>query len=125
MLLLDALHMFEHRLDDIGNILWDAFLAIRSSENVYSPALKFFREAFKPERNLKKDDLLNFLKSKFDYHEQVVKQVVKQYFIEEKMSDITLRRKSLILPKKFINIFFSITRNLDWPFCALKTYHEI
>ncbi|GET55119.1 hypothetical protein GLOIN_2v1490054 [Rhizophagus irregularis DAOM 181602=DAOM 197198] len=69
-------------------------------ENVYSLALKFFREAFKPERNLKKDDLLNFLKSKFVYHEQVIKQVVKQYFIEEKMSDITLRRKSLILSPK-------------------------
>jgi hypothetical protein len=98
--IIDALHMFEHRLDEIGNILWDAFLAIRSGENIYSLALKFFREAFKPERNLKKDDLLNFLKSKFDYHEQVVKQVVKQYFIEEKMSDITLRRKSLILSPK-------------------------
>jgi len=106
--IIDALHMFEHRLDDIGNILWDAFLAIRSSENVYSLALKFFREAFKPERNLKKDDLLNFLKSKFDYHEQVVKQVVKQYFTEEKMSDITLRRKSLILsPKVYQYILIS------------------
>ncbi|POG83181.1 hypothetical protein GLOIN_2v1490054 [Rhizophagus irregularis DAOM 181602=DAOM 197198] len=98
--IIDALHMFEHRLDEIGDILWDAFLAIRSGENVYSLALKFFREAFKPERNLKKDDLLNFLKSKFVYHEQVIKQVVKQYFIEEKMSDITLRRKSLILSPK-------------------------
>ena len=49
---------------------------------------------------MKKVDLLNFLKSKFDYHEQVIRQVVKQYFIEEKMSDITLRRKSLILSPK-------------------------
>ena len=98
--IIDALHMFEHRLDDIGNILWDAFLAIRSNENSYSLSLKFFREAFKPERNLKKEDLLNFLVSKFDFHEQVIKQVIKQYFTEEKMSDITLRRKSLILSPK-------------------------
>ncbi|GBC05366.1 hypothetical protein RclHR1_00620006 [Rhizophagus clarus] len=28
--IIDALHMFEHRLDEIGNILWDAFLAIRN-----------------------------------------------------------------------------------------------
>ena len=28
----DALHMFEHRLDEIGDILWDAFLEIRSDE---------------------------------------------------------------------------------------------
>jgi len=92
--------MFEHRLDELGDILWDAFLEIRSGELKYSLALKFFREAFKPERNLKKVDLLNFLKSKFDYHEQVIKQVIEQYFIEEKMSDITLRRKSLILSPK-------------------------
>ncbi|GES98143.1 hypothetical protein GLOIN_2v1490054 [Rhizophagus clarus] len=39
--IMDALHMFEHRLDEIGNILWDVFLAIRSNENVYSLALNF------------------------------------------------------------------------------------
>ncbi|PKB99376.1 hypothetical protein RhiirA5_505742 [Rhizophagus irregularis] len=49
--IIDALHMFEHRLDEIGDILWDAFLAIRSGGNVYSLALKFFREACKSERN--------------------------------------------------------------------------
>jgi hypothetical protein len=106
--IIDALHMFEHRLDDIGDILWDAFLAIRSGENDYSLALKFFREAFKPERNLKKDDLLNFLKSKLDSHDQVIKQVIKQYFIEEKMSDITLRRKSLILSPKVYQYVLSL-----------------
>src|SRR5688572_18421308 len=89
--------MFEHRLDEIGDILWDAFLKIRSGELKFSLALVFFREAFKPERNLKKIDLLNFLKSKFDFHEQVIIQVIEQYFIEEKMKDITSRRKSLIL----------------------------
>ncbi|PKC01713.1 hypothetical protein RhiirA5_504465 [Rhizophagus irregularis] len=32
--IIDALHMFEHRLiNEIGDILWDAFLAIRSSDN--------------------------------------------------------------------------------------------
>ncbi|PKK70690.1 hypothetical protein RhiirC2_779365 [Rhizophagus irregularis] len=33
--IIDGLHMFEHRLDEIGDILWDAFLAIRSGDNVY------------------------------------------------------------------------------------------
>ncbi|CAG8748585.1 8524_t:CDS:1, partial [Funneliformis mosseae] len=89
-----------HRLDEIGDILWDAFRTILSSESMDSLAYKLFREALKPERNLKKDELLNFLKSKFDYHERIVKEVVKNYFIEEKMSDITLRRKSLILSQK-------------------------
>jgi len=106
--IIDSLHMFEHRLDDIGNILWDAFLTIRSGELPFLLALKFFREAFKPERNLKKDDLLNFLKSKFESHEQVIKQVIKQYFIEEKMSDITLRRKSLILSPKVYQYVLSL-----------------
>ena len=102
---IDALHMFEHRLDELGEILWEAFFEIRSGELKYSLALKFFREAFKPERNLKKVDLLNFLKSKFDNHEQVIRQVIKQYFKEEKMTDITLRRKSLILsPKIYLYI---------------------
>jgi hypothetical protein len=106
--IVDALHMFEHRLDDIGDILWDAFLAIRTGENASSLALKFFREAFKPERNLKKDDLLNFLKSKFDSYAQVIKQVIIQYFVEEKMSDIKLRRKSLILSPKVYQYVLSL-----------------
>src|SRR3989440_5920193 len=55
---IDALHMFEHRLDKIGDIVWGAFLEIRSGELNNSLALKLFREAFKPERNLKKVDLL-------------------------------------------------------------------
>ena len=113
--------MLEHHLDEIGNILWDAFLTIRSGENVYSLALKFYGEAFKPKRNLKKDDLLNFLKSKFDYHEQVVKQVVKQYFIEEKMSDITLRRKSLILsPKVYQYLLLTYGRESELAIMCLE-----
>src|SRR3954447_23292349 len=73
---------------------------LSSGELKYSLALKCFREAFKPERNLKKVNLLNFLKSKFDYHEQVIRQVIKKYFIEENVSNITLKRKSLILSPK-------------------------
>src|SRR5688572_1491769 len=92
--------MFEHRLDDIGDILWTAFFSIRSGEQMETLACKLYREALKPERNLKKDDLLNFLKSKFDYHEQVVRRVIEQYFFEEKMNHIESRRKSLILSPK-------------------------
>lgn len=111
--IIDALHTFEHRLDDIGNILWDAFLTIRSGDT-YFLALQFFREALKPERNLKKYDLLNFLKSKFNDHEQIVKQVVKQYFMEEKMSEITKRRKSLILsPKVYQYILVTYGNNSE------------
>ncbi len=60
--------MFEHRLEEIGDTLWSAFSRILSSEPIDSPAFEihafeFFREALKPERNLKNDDLLNFLKS--------------------------------------------------------------
>ncbi|RIA95623.1 hypothetical protein C1645_816447 [Glomus cerebriforme] len=55
----DALHMFEHNFDEIGNILWEAFLAIRSGETInseYSLAVKFFKEALN-RTNFKKDDL--------------------------------------------------------------------
>ena len=103
--------MFEHRLDEIGNILWDAFITIRNSERLYSLALKFFREAFKPERNLESDDLLDFLKSKFDFNEQIVKQIIKQYFMEEKMRDIDSRRKSLILSPKIYQYILSTYGN--------------
>ncbi|CAG8663982.1 14679_t:CDS:1 [Funneliformis mosseae] len=98
--IVDALHMFEDRLNEIGNLLWDVFRTIRSDESIDILGYEFFREALKPERNLKKDHLLNFLKSKFDYHEEVVTSVVKKYFEEEKMNDMESRRKSLIFSPK-------------------------
>ena len=62
--IVNILLMFEHRLDDIGDILWDVFLAIRSSENTTnSPTFKFISEVFLPTKKLKKCALLNFLKS--------------------------------------------------------------
>ncbi|CAG8605540.1 12059_t:CDS:1, partial [Funneliformis mosseae] len=92
--IIDALHMFKHRLDEIGNILWSVICEIRSDKPL---AFGLFREVLKPERNLTSNYLLNFLKTKFDDHEQFMKQVVEQYFKEEKISDMESRRKSLIL----------------------------
>ena len=88
-----------------------------------SLACKLHWKALKPERNLKKVDLLNFLKSKFDYHEQVIRQVIKQYFIEEKMSDITLRRKSLILSPKIYQYILETYGNESEP--ALICFEDI
>ncbi|CAI2169989.1 7906_t:CDS:2 [Funneliformis geosporum] len=116
--IVDALHMFEHRLDEIGDILWNVFCTIRSSEPIYSLAFNLFWEVLKPERNLKKVYLLNFLKSKFDYHGQVIKEVVTKYFKDEKMNDMESRRKSLIL-SPIVYEYFLNTYGIDSELCMM------
>ncbi|CAI2184802.1 8302_t:CDS:1 [Funneliformis geosporum] len=110
--------MFEHRLDEIGDILWNVFYTIRSSEPIYSLAFNLFWEALKPERNLKKVYLLNFLKLKFDDHGQVIKEVVAKYYKDEKMNDMEFRRKSLIL-SPIVYEYFLDTYGVDSELCMM------
>ncbi|CAI2177979.1 2670_t:CDS:2 [Funneliformis geosporum] len=126
--IVDALHMFEDRLDVIGDLLWNVFCAFRSDEPMKC-AYKFFQEALKPERNLKKDHLLNFLKSKFDYHEQIIKKIVVKYFEDEKIDNMESRKKSLIFsPKVYRYILNTYGRESELTLecfkdiSALKTY---
>ncbi|CAG8729948.1 7700_t:CDS:1, partial [Funneliformis mosseae] len=100
--IVDALQMYENKLDIYGDILWNAFTTIRSGEPNLSFLSDLFKEAFEPSRALKKTLFLNFLKSKCECHEQIVRQIVVQKFKEEYVEDIDfeIRRKSLILSPK-------------------------
>ncbi|EXX55878.1 uncharacterized protein OCT59_010613 [Rhizophagus irregularis] len=61
----DALHIFEHRLDRFGDILMDSFHRIHK-RSISSIASSCITQAIKPERNHRKTDLLEFLISKID-----------------------------------------------------------
>ncbi|CAG8680414.1 16435_t:CDS:1 [Funneliformis mosseae] len=59
--LVDALQMFENKLDIYGDIFWNVFTAIRSGKSNFSFLFGLFKE---PSRGLKKSLFLNFLKSR-------------------------------------------------------------
>jgi len=94
--------MFEHRLDDIGEIIWNAFTTIRTEDTTFSFVFGLFQEAFEHMRCHKKLIILNFLKSRSEQHELIVKQIVEQRFKNENVDDLEFRtrRKSLIFSSK-------------------------
>src|SRR2546423_5740251 len=64
-IVIDALHMFEHRLNGIGDILWDSFTdKIRASQKIKSPLAMFIYlldEVYKQLSNRNDTRLLHFL----------------------------------------------------------------
>ncbi|CAG8564684.1 12231_t:CDS:1 [Funneliformis mosseae] len=62
--IVDALQMFENKLDIYGDIFWNVFTTIRSGESNFSLLFGLFKEAFEPSRGLKTSLFLNFLKSR-------------------------------------------------------------
>ncbi|CAI2198542.1 10672_t:CDS:1, partial [Funneliformis geosporum] len=63
----EVLHLFEHRLNEIGDLLMNSFQVIQNSSQVNHKISKSdltsscLIHAIKPERDLKKTDLLEFL----------------------------------------------------------------
>ncbi|CAG8754778.1 14394_t:CDS:1, partial [Funneliformis mosseae] len=61
----EVLHLFENRLNEIGDLLMESFeiILMKSTSDVASSCLI---QAIKPERNFKKTDLLEFLIKRVD-----------------------------------------------------------
>ncbi|CAG8692075.1 625_t:CDS:2 [Cetraspora pellucida] len=57
-LICDIFQLFEHRLDDIGEPLLESFSSLKKDEHFFENCII---ETIKPQRNLKKIDLLEFL----------------------------------------------------------------
>ncbi|CAG8708465.1 12558_t:CDS:1 [Funneliformis mosseae] len=98
-IVMNILQLFEHRLDDIGETIWNAFTTIRTEETTFSFVFGLFREAFEPTRCQRKLFIINFLKSKTEQHDLIIKQILEQRFNDENIDDFEFRsrRKSLIL----------------------------
>ncbi|CAI2178494.1 6256_t:CDS:2, partial [Funneliformis geosporum] len=121
--IIDILQIFDHKLDDIGEIIWIAFTTIRTGETTFSFVSGLFEEAFKTIRCLKKSTILNFLKSKTDQHELIIKQIVEKIFNNENVYDFEFksRRKSLILsPKVYEFILMTYGNESDLTFMCFK-----
>ncbi len=57
----EALHLFEHRLNEIDGLLMDSLIRIKTRYCTFC-----LIQAIKPERDLKKTDLLEFLIVRID-----------------------------------------------------------
>ncbi|CAG8501817.1 6594_t:CDS:2, partial [Cetraspora pellucida] len=86
-LICDIFQLFEQRLDDVGEILLASFISLKQD-----PHECFFKncvtEAIKPERNLKKTNLLDFLYRKMNENqEQLFLNAMKFYGLDNYLID--------------------------------------
>ena len=92
----EAFHLFEHRLNEIGDILIEAFRMIH--EKSKSAITRSCLQAIKPERNHKKTDLLEFLNDRIEQPEKAMKSALEYYKVGLKyvnMMQVQLRKQKL------------------------------
>ncbi|CAG8497929.1 6818_t:CDS:1 [Diversispora eburnea] len=67
----DILQLFENRLTEVGDILFESILKIKTEsykDSIENFTNKVIEESIKPERNLKNSNLWSFLNQKLAYH---------------------------------------------------------
>ena len=86
----EALHLFEHKLDEIGEILIESFQIVhKTSKSAISRSCLI--QAIKPERNHKKTDLLEFLISRIDQPEKALKNGLEYYKVGFKYDNSSIK----------------------------------
>jgi len=91
----EAFHLFEHKLNDIGDLLMSSFQVIRK-ESKSDIAHSCLTQAIKPERNLKKTDLLEFLNDRIDQPEEALKDALDYYKVGFRLSAESIKTTTKI-----------------------------
>jgi hypothetical protein len=89
-----AFQLFEHRLDEIGDLLMDSFQNIRKEPKSVI-ACSCLIQAAKPEREHKKFDLLEFLINRIDQPEVALENVLNHYNVEFKYDSNSLKSSKI------------------------------
>jgi hypothetical protein len=76
----EAFHLFEHRLNEIGDLLMLSFQKIRG-ESMSAIACSCLIQTIKPERNHKKVDLLEFLIDRIEQPEEALENALNHHNI--------------------------------------------
>ncbi|GBC08964.1 hypothetical protein RclHR1_08500009 [Rhizophagus clarus] len=86
----EAFHLFEHRLNEIGDLLLSSFREIRR-ESKSTIASSCLIQTMKPERNHRKFDLLEFLINRVDQPEVALESALDHYNVTFKFDVNSLR----------------------------------
>ncbi|CAI2188956.1 5175_t:CDS:2, partial [Funneliformis geosporum] len=121
----EALHLFEHRLNEIGDLLMDSFQVIQNSRVIQNSsqvnrnitkseiASSCLIQTIKPERNFKKTDLLEFIIDKIDQPIEALGNALDHYNVGFKFNYETIQSTQKIR---------SLTVNSNLYFWILKNY---
>ncbi|RIA96687.1 hypothetical protein C1645_358182 [Glomus cerebriforme] len=87
----EALHLFQHRLHEIGDILIESFEIIHKKSKA-AIARTCLIQAIKPERNHRNTDLLEFLNDRIDQPEKALKNALDYYNVGFKYDASSIKR---------------------------------
>jgi len=87
----EAFHLFEHRINEIGDLLLSSFQEIRR-ESKSTIAHSCLIQAIKPERNHRKFDLLEFLVNRIDQPQEALENALNQYNVAFKYDTNTIKQ---------------------------------
>ena len=105
-----ALHLFEHRLNEIGDILMDSFQIVHNKSRS-DIARSILIQAIKPERNHKKTDLLEFLIDKIDDPEEVLVDALEFYNVGFKFDVNSIKNAKIRSLSVHSNFYFWVLKN--------------
>jgi hypothetical protein len=88
----EALHLFEHRLIEIGDTLLESFQIVHKKKSKSAIASLCLIQAIKPERSHKKTDLLEFLNDRIDQPEKALKNALDYYKVGFKYSANSIKK---------------------------------
>ncbi|RIA95316.1 hypothetical protein C1645_757712 [Glomus cerebriforme] len=106
----EAFYLFEHRLNEIGDILMGAFQEIRE-ESISVIACTCLTQTIRPERNHRKIDLLEFLIKRIDNPEEALDNALKSYGVGFKFDVNLLKTLKIRSLSVHSNIYYWVLKS--------------
>src|SRR5438045_2493471 len=105
----EALHLFEHKLNEIGDLLMNSFQVIRKESNSVI-AQVCLTQAIKPERNHRNTDLLEFLIDRIDEPENALENALKVYDVGFKFDVESIKSAKIRSLSVHSNLYYWILK---------------
>jgi hypothetical protein len=105
----EAFHLFEHRLNEIGDLLINSFQEIRK-ESISNIARSCLIQTIRPERNHKKVDLLEFLINRIDQPEEALKNALNHHSVGFKFDAISIKALTMRSISIHSNVYYWILK---------------
>ncbi|GBB83847.1 hypothetical protein RclHR1_01050021 [Rhizophagus clarus] len=106
----EALHLFGHRLNEIGDTLLEAFQIVHKKKSKSAIASLCLVQAIKPERNHKKIDLLEFLNDRIEQPEKALKNALKHYKVGFRHNTSSIKKIKIRSLSVHSNLYYWILK---------------
>ncbi|CAB5378089.1 hypothetical protein RhiirA5_424872 [Rhizophagus irregularis] len=106
----EALHLFEHKLNEIGDVLLESFQIIHKKKSKSAIASLCLIQAIKPERSHRKTDLLEFLNDRIDQPEKAMKNALECYKVGFRYNTFSIKKIKIRSLSVHSNLYYWILK---------------